>query len=293
MNNKKMKIKNERYCKKGGVNPAPACRGGTACIFCLMQKMGLRMLLIGEFMFLLAFPAISAASEGKFSEKIERTENLLKEEQAQHGKEKEQAAVAMKSLTDRIKTLEEKIDEAKKDIERLKKRIGKSAEAKKRLNGKKRRTDFFLSQTRKILFDAAQNLKNVLMSAYPDYDEETGRLDDFEKRTKDEHQDLTELFQELTRYYRRQMQKGYTSEVYSGEVETAKGEIKKAKFLRVGEIILSYKTNDDEGFGLWDGNRWEKNLSGRVKKSIREAIEIMEGRNIPRLVDFPIVPNRE
>ncbi|MCD6412931.1 MAG: DUF3450 family protein [Elusimicrobia bacterium] len=241
-------------------------------------------------MFLLAFPAISAASEGKFSEK---TEKLLKEEQAQHGKEKEQAAVAMKSLTDRIKTLEEKIDEAKKDIEGLKKRIGKSAEAKKRLNGKKRRTDFFLSQTRKILFDAAQNLKNVLMSAYPDYDEETGRLDDFEKRTKDEHQDLTELFQELTRYYRRQMQKGYTSEVYSGEVETAKGEIKKAKFLRVGEIILSYKTNDDEGFGLWDGNRWEKNLSGRVKKSIREAIEIMEGRKIPRLVDFPVVPNRE
>ncbi|MCD6423271.1 MAG: DUF3450 family protein, partial [Elusimicrobia bacterium] len=282
-----------RYCKKGGVNPAPACRGGTACIFCLMQKMGLRMLLIGEFMFLLLFPAISVANEKKFSEKIEKTEKLLKEEQAQHKKEKEQAALAMKSLTDRIKTLEEKIDETKKDIEKLKKQIEKSALAKKHLNRKKSKTDFFLLQTRKILFDAAQNLKNVLISAYPDYDEKIKRLDDFEKRTKDEHQDLGELFQELYHYYCQEIERGHTSEVYSDEVETAKGEIKKAKFLRVGEIILSYKTNDDEDFGLWDGNRWETNLSGRVKKSIRKAIEIMEGKKIPQLLDFPVVLKRE
>jgi len=38
---KKMNVKSRAIIRMGGVNPAPACRGGTACIFCLMQKMGL------------------------------------------------------------------------------------------------------------------------------------------------------------------------------------------------------------------------------------------------------------
>ncbi|MCD6413331.1 MAG: hypothetical protein J7L54_04225, partial [Elusimicrobia bacterium] len=37
---KKMNVKSRAIIRMGGVNPAPACRGGTACIFCLMQKMG-------------------------------------------------------------------------------------------------------------------------------------------------------------------------------------------------------------------------------------------------------------
>ena len=42
MNNKKMKIKNERYCKKGGVNPALSEIGRSEGQIFLMKNLGSR-----------------------------------------------------------------------------------------------------------------------------------------------------------------------------------------------------------------------------------------------------------
>ena len=72
------------------------------------------------------------------------------------------------------------------------------------------------------------------------------------------------------------------------EIETEKGEIKKAKFVRIGKIILSYRTNDGEEYGKWLKEKWKKDLCSHCRKNIKKAIEILEGRRIPKLLKFLI-----
>ena len=68
--------------------------------------------------------------------------------------------------------------------------------------------------------------------------------------------------------------------------------MRKARFLRVGKTILAYRTRDGEetalSFRNENGFMWKKNLSGKCRAGIKKAIEIMEGRRTPRLLDLPI-----
>lgn len=241
----------------------------------------------------LFFPSSVAAHAGKFSEKMEKTEKLLKEEQAQHEKEKNQSSAAMKSLTDRIKTLEGKIEEVEKESKTIQKQITVAGESKKLVSAKKLNTDFFLSRQMVELSGFSQSLKKLLNPISRDYDEKTGRLDNFEKLTKNTDSDLSELCRELCHYWRKEIDGGYTLELYSDEVETEKGEIRKAKFVRVGDIIFAYRTNDGEESGLWIAGGWKKNQERRFRSNIKKAIEIMEGKRIPQLLEFPVELNRE
>ncbi|MEA2081306.1 MAG: DUF3450 family protein [Elusimicrobiota bacterium] len=238
-------------------------------------------------------PFLSAARAGKFTEKIEKTEKLLREEQALHEKEKKQSESAQKSLTDRIEMLEGKIKRLETKSEKTKKLIKSAKKDIGIFTAKKRNADSFFSRQRTVFVRYSENLKKLLNPAFRDYEDKNKKLNVFGERTKNSETDLAELFRELSHYYIQEIEQGFTSEIYSAEVETEKGEIEKAKFLRAGNIVFAYRTNDGAESGIWLGGGWMKNPGRHVCSSIRKALETMEGKRIPKLFEFPVEINPE
>ena len=230
---------------------------------------------------------INAGRVEKIRENIEKTTALLNEEKALHQKEKKQAAQAQKSLEDRIKVLEEKIGKIQKEKSRLKKEIDKTKITKKNLIENKKEVDFYLSNVKNLLCENSQKLRNHINSGFP-YEKENRmrKIDGLKKRL--EEQDLLESTRELWHYFLKEIDLSYDSEIYSEEVETEKGEIKKAKFLRVGKVILAFQTNDGEKSGRWIEGGWKKDLCRYCRTNIRKAIQIMEGKRIPHFLEFPV-----
>ncbi|MCD6311346.1 MAG: DUF3450 family protein [Elusimicrobia bacterium] len=248
--------------------------------FGLMTVIILTVFLYGSF--------LSAASAGKFSEKMEKTEKLLREEQVLHEREKKQSENAQKSLTDRIKTLEDKIKAVETKTEKTEELIKNVKKDIGIFSAKKRDSGSFLLRQRAVLVRYSERLKKLLNPGFRDYEDKNKKLNAFRERAKDSESDLAELFRELSHYYIKEIDQGAASEMYSGEVETEKGEIEKAKFLRAGNVVFAYRTNDGGESGLWLSGGWMKNPSRHICSSIRKALETMEGKRIPRLLEFPV-----
>jgi len=230
----------------------------------------------------------TAANTGKFSEKMEKTEKLLKEEQSLHEKEKKQSENAQKSLTDRIEMLESKIKRIDAESKKTKKLIKSVKKDIGIFSAKKRNADSFLLRQRDVFVRYSERLKKLLNPGFRDYEDKNKKLNDFRERAKDSESDLAELFRELSHCYIKEIDHGFTSEIYSGEVETEKGEIEKAKFVRAGNIIFAYRTNDGRESGIWLSGGWMKNPGRHICSSIRKALEMMEGKRIPQLLEFPV-----
>jgi hypothetical protein len=242
---------------------------------------------------IISFPSIVKA-ENKIVEEIEKIGQLLKEEESLRQKEKEQAVSTRKSLEERIKVLGEQIEGIKKENNKLRKETRKIESIKKNLIKKKKeeKIDFLLSDVRKLLSEKAERLQKKIEQGFPYLlEDRLEKVDSFLKRVEKE-ENLLESSRELWRYFLKEIDLGHNSEIYSEEIETEKGEIKKAKFLRVGRIFLAYRTNDGKetsrSFKSEDGYKWKRNLCRDCRKNLKKAIEMMEGRRKPHLLEFCI-----
>jgi len=231
--------------------------------------------------------SINAGRLGRIKEDIERTRKLLEEEKRQHQKEKDQSLQAIKSMEERIKTLESNIDRLEKEIISLNREIVDTKKEIKFLMERRDKIKNYFSSLKGVLLENSLWLKKNIDSGIPFYKEErVQKLDDFNERL--EEMEIMDSLQEIYYYFKSEIDLSYNSELYSEEIETEKGEIKKAKFVRIGKIILFYRTNDGEEYGRWLNGKWKKDLCSHCRKNIKKAIEILEGRRIPELLKFPV-----
>ncbi len=258
-----------------------------------------KFFLITIVVFFFFSPLANAGKLEELKENIVKTNQLLIEEESLHQKEEEQAMSVQKSLEERIKILEEKINEIQNENGKLEKEIEKVKIAKNDLIKKKEKSTNLLLDIGHRLSMNTKRLQNEINLSFPYIlESRIERVNSLRKRLQKEGQDLLvpsgvlEISHQLWDYYIKEIDLGYNSEIYSDEVQTAKGEIKKANFLRVGRIILAYRTNDGEETGLLvkseDGYKWKKDLSFSQRQVIKKAVEIMEGKRIPHLLEFPV-----
>lgn len=244
-------------------------------------------------MLLFSTSFVNAGKLEKIREDIEKTSQLLKEEETLHQKEKEQALATQRSLQERITTLENRIKQIEEENKRLKREINGIELVKNKLITTIRKNTSLFSSIRDVLSNKAEILHQQISSGIPYAQEDRlKRIVIFKKKLKEGDTDIVDCCQELYYDFMEEIDLGYGSELYFDEVETTEGEMKRANFLRIGKTVLAYRTRDGKETDLLqqkkEGYEWKKDLSLLQKGKIKRSIEIMEGRRIPRLIDYPI-----
>lgn len=83
-----------------------------------------------------------------------------------------------------------------------------------------------------------------------------------------------------------------SSETYSDRAVVEEGLTPYARYFRVGQWMLGYVTEDGERMALWlprfSGGTWQPVLDSDQMAQVRDAVEILDRRQAPRLVALPI-----
>ncbi|MCK4532769.1 DUF3450 family protein [bacterium] len=250
------------------------------------------ILFAGSAIFLSSF--VGAGTGEKINEDIKRTALLLEEEKGEHQREKEQVSSAHKSLEERIKVLEEKIGNLRKDTRGLKNKISSVKKEESKLSKDKKTAEIFLVKEKKVLVEDIEKIEERIKFGFPyEVDMQLNRMDNFKRNLQQEECDLLEVMQEIYIQLVKEIELGENSEIYAEERETIEGEIKKAKVVRVGRIMLFYQTNDGKETGFLKKNKqgymWKNDLCRKCRTNIKKAIEIMKGKRIPELIEFPVI----
>ena len=236
---------------------------------------------------------VNAGKLEEIKEDIEKTSQLLKEEETLHQKEREQALATQRSLQERIVTLENRIKQIGEENKRLKREINGIESVKKKLMMGIQKNKSLFSSIGDVLSDQAEILHQQISSGIPYAQEDRlRRVIIFKRKLKEGDIDIVDGCQELYYDFLEEIDLGYGSELYFDEVETTEGEMKRANFLRIGKTVLAYRTKDGKETGLLqqkeEGYKWQKGLLLFQRRKIKKSIEIMEGRRIPRLIDYSI-----
>lgn len=77
-------------------------------------------------------------------------------------------------------------------------------------------------------------------------------------------------------------------EVYAADIPLGGGRIKPARVVRVGHLMQAFATEDGEEFGFQSADGWEVLESGNLEQSVIHAIEILDGRRAPKLIELPL-----
>ncbi|MCK5534254.1 DUF3450 family protein [bacterium] len=257
--------------------------------------MGIKKLILitGLAVFLLS-SFIEAGPGGKINEDIKRITRLLEEEKKVHQREKEQVSLAHKSLEERIKVMEEKIGNLRKDTRELKNKINSVKKEESKLSKDKKAAEIFFGKAKKVLVEDIEKIKERIKSGFPyEVDLQLNRMDNLKRNLQQEENDLVEVMQEIYIQLVREVELGENSEIYAEERETMEGEIKKAKIVRVGRVMLFYQTNDRKETGYLlknkQGYMWKNDLCRKCRTNIKKAIETMKGKRISELIEFPVI----
>jgi hypothetical protein len=109
-------------------------------------------------------------------------------------------------------------------------------------------------------------------------------------------------------YVQEEMRLARSCETYSGQAPsgdlprpagdgtaggTAGGASPHARYFRVGQLILGYDTEDNRRAGMWlnlpDGKGWVSFTDPKQAAQVRDAVEILDRRQGPKLLMLPVV----
>ncbi|MDD5135490.1 MAG: DUF3450 family protein [Phycisphaerae bacterium] len=99
---------------------------------------------------------------------------------------------------------------------------------------------------------------------------------------------VTEIFGRIWNFSQEELRIARSGETFTDQVDMGKGRLQYARLFRVGHQFLGYVTEQDGQTGIWtEGAGWEK-AKGPIADSVKEAIEILDGTNVPKYVQLPI-----
>jgi hypothetical protein len=95
----------------------------------------------------------------------------------------------------------------------------------------------------------------------------------------------------LWSYVQEELRLARSSETYTDRVLQPDGSIPYARYLRVGQRILAYMTEDGGQTAVWlrgpGGTHWQS-VPDAQQQQVHTAIEILDGRRAPALVTLPV-----
>jgi len=100
--------------------------------------------------------------------------------------------------------------------------------------------------------------------------------------------DVSEKFRRVMEAYQIEADYGRNIEAYTGEM-TVDGQQQDVDFLRVGRVVLVYKTRDGNTMGVWNqtAGEWQP-LSDSYRSSVTEALRIARKQLAPDLLMLPL-----
>lgn len=96
---------------------------------------------------------------------------------------------------------------------------------------------------------------------------------------------------QLWTYVQQELRMARSSETYTDRAPQPDGSVPYARYLRVGQRILAYSTEDGRTTAVWlrgpQGDHWQA-LPDAQEEEVTRAIEILDGRRAPTLVTLPV-----
>jgi len=101
----------------------------------------------------------------------------------------------------------------------------------------------------------------------------------------------------LWSYSQQELHLAASSETYTERATIEEGVTPYARYLRVGQLILGYVTEDGQKSAVWldeaQRARWQPIPDPTQFAPLRDAIEILDRQQMPRFVSLPIVLNNQ
>ena len=259
-------------------------------------KMHIKSTVLAGMAILLCISSANAGNIEKIRANMEKTSQLLEQEKTAHQKEKEQSETAVKSLEDRINFLKKKTEDIEKESRQIENKTGETKKETDTILQRQKTVTNFLSGTGKGLLNHIEQTEKRISNGFPyEVERYSRKLKDLKNELDKEDFSHLDIAEELYIHLMKEMELGETSDIYSDEIETEEGDIKKAKFVRIGKVILFYQTNDEENTGYLSktdkGYIWKKDLPRQYRKNIQKSVKIIQGKKIPELLEFPVEIN--
>jgi len=93
-------------------------------------------------------------------------------------------------------------------------------------------------------------------------------------------------------YAQEELRLGRSPETYTARVPSEDGPSPHARYFRVGQLILGYVTEDGRQTGMWsalsDRNGWLLISDPKQAEQVRDAVEILDRRQGPKLLMLPV-----
>lgn len=228
----------------------------------------------------------------RISEDMEINKRLLEEETEAHHREREEASLVLEKLKEEIGELNNRLAELKKYKDEVDEKITSTSQGFDSLNKKAKKLSGRLinlkEKLKTLIHEAVVNIEN----GFP-YNKLI-RSAEFLILEKDIAGERSELMEGLNRFWdllEDEISLCGESEIYPGDVPGEEAEIKGARYLRLGMVSLVYVSEDGKEVGMLtrddDDYTWFKDLEKTHEESIKGAQQIVDGKEIFRLIDFP------
>lgn len=98
-------------------------------------------------------------------------------------------------------------------------------------------------------------------------------------------------------YAQEELRLARSSETYTARIPSEDGASPYARYFRVGQLILGYVTEDGQQTGMWlalpDEKGWSAIFEPKQANQVRDAVEILDRRQGPKLVTLPVAIQSE
>lgn len=98
-------------------------------------------------------------------------------------------------------------------------------------------------------------------------------------------------------YAQEELRLARSSETYTARIPSEDGASPYARYFRVGQLILGYVTEDGRQTGMWlalpDKKGWLSIFEPKQANQVRDAVEILDRRQGPKLVTLPVAIQSE
>lgn len=85
-----------------------------------------------------------------------------------------------------------------------------------------------------------------------------------------------------------ELQLARSSETYAADIPLGDGRVKPARVVRVGHLLQAFITEDGEEVGVETAAGWEVLEPGPTRQSVIDALDTLDGRRVPELIDLPL-----
>ena len=104
---------------------------------------------------------------------------------------------------------------------------------------------------------------------------------------------VAERLGHLWSYAQEELRLAESSETYTERASVKNDALPYARYLRVGQLLLGYVTEDGEEGAVWlnlpEAGRWQAIADPKQLAQLRDAAEILDRRQAPRFVSLPII----